>query len=289
MYHFVGVLFIVVYGIFGGASPIFARISYGSGADPITFLFLRFVIASVFLVPLIKLKGVSYPRGQSLLILILMGAVAYVVMTFGYFTALTMVSASLVVILVYTYPVFVILISRCFFGEPITIRKTGALCLAIGGIILLVGLEGGGKTLGIFLALAASLFYALYTIFGSRVMRKGDAFSSSTVIILSTAAVYGGLVLVRGAHFPTTTPGWISIIAIALLSTVIGYLLFFSGLKRIGPTVTSIVTNTELVVAVILSVVFLEESITFPKLLGGTMILSAVLLLAKKETESLNA
>jgi drug/metabolite transporter (DMT)-like permease len=77
--------------------------------------------------------------------------------------------------------------------------------------------------------------------------------------------------------------GWIGVFAIALVSTALAIVTFFAGLKRIDPAITSMISTLEPVVTVLLAVVVLGETLSIPKIIGGIMILVAVIFLAKKE------
>jgi drug/metabolite transporter (DMT)-like permease len=89
MDHLVGVALIVVSASSFGAMAIFARLAYDAGTDPITVLFLRFTIAAVFMVAIMTVKGIAFPRGRTLMSLSLMGALGYVGFSLAFFTALT--------------------------------------------------------------------------------------------------------------------------------------------------------------------------------------------------------
>jgi len=283
-----GVLLILVSAASFGAMPVFARFAYEAGSDPITVLFLRFSIASVFMLIVMVLRGIAFPKGRTFIALVLMGGVGYVCQTLSYFTALTLASAGLVAILLYLYPALVVIFTVLFLKDPITKIKTLALILALAGTMLTIGLDGGGQTLGIILAITAAIIYSVYIIVGSKVIRKADAFSSSAVIMVSAGVVSCGLVAVHGGSWPATMAGWISIVAIALISTVLGIVTFLEGLRRIGPANASMLSTLEPVVTVSLAAIVLGEAITFSRIVGGMMVLSAVTLLAKSEPKTAN-
>jgi len=283
-----GVLLILVSAASFGAMPVFARFAYEAGSDPITVLFLRFSIASVFMLIVMVLRGIAFPKGRTFIALVLMGGVGYVCQTLSYFTALTLASAGLVAILLYLYPALVVIFTVLFLKDPITKNKTLALILALAGTMLTIGLDGGGQSLGIILAITAAIIYSVYIIVGSKVIRKADAFSSSAVIMVSAGVVSCGLVAVHGGAWPATMAGWISIVAIALVSTVLGIVTFLEGLRRIGPANASMLSTLEPVVTVSLAAIVLGEAITFSRIVGGMMVLSAVTLLAKSAPKTAN-
>jgi len=280
-----GIFLICVSAASFGAMAIFARLAYAAGADPITVLFLRFSIAGIFMACAMIMKRLTFPKGQSLIMLILMGGIGYVGQSFCYFTALTMVSAGLVAILLYLYPAFVTILSAILLKSPITKLKVTALAFCLTGTFLMIGVDGGGKLLGIFLAVIAPVIYSFYIITGSKIVSMAGAFPSSAVVMISAAAVFSGVIALQGPSFPTSLTGWVSIFAIALISTVLAIVTFFAGLRRLDPSTASMISTMEPVVTVALASAILGEEITFLKSAGGLMVVTAVLLLSRGESK----
>lgn len=283
MQHLIGVFLIIISGISFGTGAIFARLAYESGTTPITLLFLRFGIASICMLFIMLVRGIPLPRGRILLILMLMGAVGYVGQSFCYFTALTLVSAGLVALLLYLHPAVVTVLAVIILKEPISKWKIIALMFALVGTALTIGPAGGGKPLGIILSLGAAFIYSFYILVGSKITKQGTAIQSSTVIITSAAIVYSGIIAIKGPAFPTTLLGWASVSAVALISTVLAIVTFLAGLERVGPTNASILSTIEPVTTVILAMLVLDEVITPLRIAGGMMILFAVIILARSE------
>ncbi len=283
MKRLLGLLLIVVSAISFGAMPIFARLAYESGADPVTVLFLRFAIAAALMSLIMAWRGIGFPRGRTLLGLVFLGAVCFVGQSLSYFTALTMASAGLVALLLYLHPALVTIFAVLLFKEPLTKTKIAALVLALTGTGFIIGLDGGGRPVGILLGVTSAVIYTVYILVGSRITKRAAAVASSTVIMLSAAFVYGCLVAVQGPRLPATSAGWLSIFAIALVSTVLAVVTFFAGLERIGPTNTATISTLEPVVVVILAALVLRETVTPLRIVGGVMILAAVIVLAKSE------
>jgi drug/metabolite transporter (DMT)-like permease len=283
MQRFQGMLFVVISAIAFGAIPVFARAAYDAGSDPISVLFFRFSIASIVMIPFIAVQKIPFPRGRFLLGLMLMGGIGYVGQSFCYFTALTMASAGLVAILLYLYPAIVVILSSLLFKERITGLKVSALILALTGTVLTIGLGGGGSLLGIALAMTAPLIYSAYILAGSKITKEVEILSSSTVVMISASFVFGALIAVKGLNVPQTLMGWGGVLAIALISTVIAIIAFFAGLKRVGPTNASMLSTFEPVTTVVLAAIVFGEEIGFMRVVGGVLILMAVILLAKSE------
>lgn len=283
MSRLVGIFYVALSASAFGTMAIFARLAYEAGANPMTCLFLRFAIAGLVMASAMFARGSSFPRGRHLLVLILMGAIGYVGQSFCYFTSLTMASAGLVAILLYLYPTFVTILSALILKTQIKSVKILALGLSLVGTFVILGGGGEGRPLGILLALIGPLIYSVYIITGSRVVPGVGAFRASAVIMMSAGAFYSGMILFQGPSFPQTWSGWVSVLAIALICTVLAIIAFFEGLKRLDPATASIISTLEPVVTVVLAVFVLGEDITLAKVTGGALILFSLILLARGE------
>ncbi len=286
-----GFILTIVSAVSFGVMPILARAAYTSGADPVTVLFLRFTIATIIMIAILIIRKIPLPSGRTFIQLMLLGGVGYVGQSMCYFTALTLADASLVALLLYLYPILVAILSFFFLREKINKAKIIALVMALAGSALTIGFSGEGKTGGIILGITAAVIYSIYIVSGSRVMEKVQALPASTVIIFSAALVYSGIVAVRGPVFPTTTGGWLATVGVAVIGTVIAIGTFLAGMERIGPTNASTISTLEPAVTVILAGLLLGEELTIYKIIGGVLILAAVILLTradKKEGTSKN-
>jgi drug/metabolite transporter (DMT)-like permease len=282
MNRIIGILLIAVSAASFGTFASLGRYAFANGIDIYTLLFLRFSISAILIGTLLILRHESLPRGRTLLQLIGMGAIGYVGQSFAYLTAIRYASAGLVALLLYLYPVFVALLSSLFLHEKITRTKALVLGLALTGTALSVGPEGG-QIAGILLALLAAIIYSFYIIAGTHVMQKVSALQSSTIIFASAGIVYGMLTAINGPHLPTSSSGWWIMVGIIILATIIPVVTFLAGLQRIGPTNASMLSTIEPVVTVFLGAVLFQEALKPITLLGGCMILAAVILLTRSE------
>ena len=262
--------------------PIFANYAYAYGTEPITLLFLRFTLAAAMMLIYSMFRHSRFPKGRILIISILMGGIGYAGQSFTYFTALLYAPAGTVAILLYLYPALVTGFSVLFLKKEITRAEIIALILALTGTVCVIGIETGGKPLGIILGVAAAFIYSTYIITGSRIMPNTDVITTSTIIMMSAGAVYTMGILIRGAQFPAQVAGWSAVGGIVVFSTVIAIVTFFEGLKRIGPVHSSMLSTLEPVVTVALAWIALNEGMTMTKFIGGAMILAAGIILAKK-------
>ncbi|MEJ2555720.1 MAG: DMT family transporter [Anaerolineae bacterium] len=277
-----GIVLVVVSATSFGTLAIFGRYAYADGMDALTILFLRFSLSAVLMAILLAARRESLPRGPALIQLVGMGAIGYVGQAFSYFTALKYASAGLVALLLYLYPLFVAILSAILLRKRITHVKRLALGLALAGTALTVGPEGG-QLLGVLLAISAAVIYSMYIIVGTQVMKQVSAVQSSTVIFAAAGAMSGFLMAARGPHLPATGAGWAVIGSIVLIATVLPVVTFLAGLERIGPTNAAMLSTLEPVVTVLLAALLLGETLKPITLLGGGLILVAVVLLTQSE------
>ncbi|MBN2550630.1 MAG: EamA family transporter [Anaerolineales bacterium] len=277
-----GILFIVISAASFGTLAILGRYAYAEGMDVYTILFLRFILAGALMAVLLAARRERLPVGADLLRLVGMGAIGYVGQSFSYFSALKYASAGLVALLLYLYPAFVALLSAIFLRERILPIKWLALALALVGTALTVG-PAGGQLAGILLAISAAAIYSVYIIVGAGVMKRVSAFQSSAVIFAAAGVTYGGLSFASGPHFPVTLTGWAVIFALVIIATIVPVVTFLAGLERLGPTNAAMFSTLEPVVTVLLAAVLLNERLAPVTLLGGGLILLAVLLLSHSE------
>jgi drug/metabolite transporter (DMT)-like permease len=277
-----GIALVVLSAAAFGTLGILGRYAYADGLDTTTILFFRFALAAVVLAAYQAARRQPLPRGLTLLQLVGMGALGYVGQAFCYLTALKYASPGLVALLLYLYPVFVVILAALWLNERITGIKILALGLALIGLTLTVGPEGG-QLPGILLGIGAATIYSLYILVGVRVLKQVSAVQSSTVIFASAGAMSALLMAVNGPQWPTTTMGWNVIGLIVLVATVLPVVAFLVGLERIGPTNAAMLSTSEPVVTVLLAALLLGERLNPISLVGGGLILAAVLLLTQGE------
>ncbi len=277
-----GIIYIVISAASFGTLAILGHYARAAGIDTFTLLFLRFTLAALIMAGILLVKREGVPRGRTLGLLVGMGAIGYVGQSFCYLTATQYASAGLVALLLYLYPIFVAILSVIFLKEKLNRVKIIALALATTGVALIVDPQGG-QWLGIALAIGAAAIYSVYIIVGAGVMKKVSAISSATVIFASAGFVYGALMAFKGPQWPTSADGWLVVAATVLIATVIPVVTFLAGLKRIGPTDASMLSTLEPVVTVVLAALLLGETLQPITLLGGVLILIAVIVLTRSE------
>lgn len=265
---------------------IFARQAYAGGADVIAVLLLRFVIAAVVMTGFMLATGRSWPRGRNLALLLAMGGICYVGQSMSFFSALSHASAGLVALLLYLYPFLVTVLGALVLRQPLGLGRVVAVLVALLGTALTLGGGLVGSPLGVALGLAAALIYSIYILVGGRVLAQEDALSAATVVMLAAAIVFAGLALWSEPRFPQTAMAWGAVFAIAIVCTVIAMLGFFIGIRYLGAADAATLSTLEPAVTIVLAAIFLDEPFAPQQVLGGAIILGAVIWLTRASAKA---
>jgi drug/metabolite transporter (DMT)-like permease len=270
-----------------GAMAIFAKLAYGEGATVGTVLTVRFALAAalfwVVVVATGRLGELRELRGRHIRAGLALGACGYALQSGCYFAALERIDASLLSILLYTFPAMVAAAAVALGRERMDGRRLTALALASGGLVLVVAGAGAGalKPLGVLLGLSAAIVYTTYILVSDGVVgRMSPAVLSALVCSGATVSLAVGSSLL-GQFRPgdVTAAGWGWLVCIAVVSTVAAIGLFFAGLRRAGPTSASILATVEPLVTVVLAFLVFGERLGAVQILGGALVLTAVLVL----------
>jgi drug/metabolite transporter (DMT)-like permease len=264
---------------------VFGKLAYDEGATVGTLLATRFVVAAALLWLLVLCTGgVRALRAlarRDLGIALGLGAIGYGAQAGAYFAALDRLDASLLAMLVYTFPAIVTVTAIALGRERASRRTAAALALASTGLVLvLAGASSGALDgLGAALGLVAAFVYSAYILSSEGVATRveplvlGALVCTGAAVTLTLAGLVGGDL--KLAEVSATGFGWLG--GIAVVSTVGAILLFFAGLRRVGPTAASILSTIEPVVTVALAFMIFDETLGPAQLVGGALVLAAAL------------
>jgi drug/metabolite transporter (DMT)-like permease len=271
-----------------GAMAVLGKLAYDDGATVGTLLAVRFLLAAALFWALVLASGAAHELralgGRDVGTGLALGACGYAIQAGCYFAALERIDASLLSLLVYTFPAIVAMAAFALGRERIDGRRLAALGLASGGLVLVVAGAGAGTLdpLGAGLGLGAAVVYSTYILVSEGIVaRMGPRVLSALVCTGAAAPLTVGAALL-GELRPgeLTAAGWGWLAGLAVVSTVAAVSLFFAGLRRVGPTTASILSTAEPVVTVLLAFLVFGELLGPVQLLGGALVLGAVLALA---------
>lgn len=215
------------------------------------------------------------------------GIISLLFFTLCYFQAMQMMSLSAAAILLYTSPVFVILISMPCFGEKITLKKIIAMLMALGGCTFVsgIGSDTAISGLGLLFGLGSGLCYGLYSIFSRFALNRG--YSSITINVYTCAlASLGSIPFILGSGQGSqllipfaTLPDFAFCVVAALITCYLPYMLYTYGLSGLDNGKASIMASIEPVVATIFGFVIYGETLTLLSAAGILLVLGAIVLL----------
>jgi drug/metabolite transporter (DMT)-like permease len=278
--HRLGSALCIASAVAFGAMAIFGKLAYDAGVGLLTLLFVRFSIAAPVLWAgaLGRLGTLADASRRTLLGAFALGAIGYALQAGLYFAALTRMDASLLSMLLYTFPAMVTAAAIALGRETANRRRIGALLVSSGGLLLVLLGAGSGTFdwLGAALGVGAALTYTAYILVSDRVGGDLDALPLSA-LITTGAAITFGIACAASGSFDTgfAAEGWLWLAAIALVSTVTPIALFFAGLRRVGPSTAAILSTLEPPTTVALAFVVFGESLTALQLAGAALVLGA--------------
>jgi drug/metabolite transporter (DMT)-like permease len=208
----------------------------------------------------------------------------------AYFAALERLDASLLSLLLYTFPAMVTVAAIALGRERANRRTAIALGLASAGVCLvLTGAAAGAlDSLGTVLGISAAVIYSAYILTSAGVAERvaplvlSALVCTGAAITLSVAGAAGGQLQLGEVSLAGF--GWLT--GIAVVSTVGAVSLFFAGLRRVGPTTASILSTAEPLTTVVLAYLAFGESLGPGQLGGGALVLAAVFVLSTPAREA---
>ena len=275
-------------GFFWGGTFIAGKF-LAKNVGPFSIAFLRFAIASVCLVLLTIKTEPELPKIKKDLYLpiLLLGMTGIFGYNFFFFKALQTIQASRASVIIATSPVFIALLSSLFFKEHLTAKKIIGIIVSVAGSITVIS---KGKITQIFdvgfgtgelYILACVLFWTAYSLIGKKTMAKLSPLVCTTcasvvgTVMLFGPACHEGIIRDLGGY---AVSDWLSIAYLAVFGTVIGFVWFYQGVNRIGPTKAGLFINFVPVFAVVSAFLILKEPLTISLLIGTAMVCSGVYL-----------
>ena len=286
----IGPLLIILAGCFWGSMGIFVRRLTEYGFTAVQIVSIRVTLAALFFCIILLIKDRSGFRIalRDLPLFLGLGFGSILFFTVCYFTAITMMPLSTAAILLYTSPIWIMLMSVLFFHEKLSGKKMLALALAFAGCVLVSGISGEGITLtGLFVGLGSGLGYGLYSILGTVALRKYSPYTVTAYTFLFAAA---GSWLICGpadmiSKF-TAAQDPVSLLLFcgltALVTAVIPFLFYTLGLRTVEASRAGILATVEPLVATLVGILAFSEPLTLLPALGILLILSAVIILNRK-------
>lgn len=273
-------------GVLWGCISLFANTMTAAGMTSFQISGVRMIVSTVGMALVVFLTDRSKfrIRIRDIWMFIGTGFVSLTLFNICYFACMQMSEVSVAVVLLYTSPVWVMLMSAVVFRERITPKKLAALVMTFAGCALVAGIVGGAVQLtpiALVVGVAGGVFYALYSIFGNVALKSYDTMTVTfwTFAIGAVASLFisdhAGTVAIAASQ-PSL---WLVFLGIGVLCTIVPFLLYTLGLKHMEAGRAAILATAEPLVGSLLGIFAYGESAGPVKIIGMFLILASVILL----------
>ena len=266
--------------IFGTIAPFVRNVSVTSGELALyRALMAAVIIGIVFIVTKQKIDFKAIKKEIPLLL------VSGIAMGFNWillFEAYKYTTVSVATLSYYFAPVIVTVVCPFLFKEKMTMKQIICFIASTVGLVLVInagGLSGGSDYIGILFGLGAAVLYATVILLNKfikgvdGIQRTFLQFVAAIIVLVPYVAFTSGVTLGN-----MNATGWIYLLVVGIIHSAFAYCLYFSAIKEVSGQTAAILSYADPLVAVIISVTILGESITLMQLIGGVIILGFTLL-----------
>lgn len=265
--------------IFGTLAPFVRNINVSSGELALYRAILASLLVGGFLaVTRQKLPIKSIKKEITLLFI---SGIAMGVNWIFLFEAYNYTTVSVATLSYYFAPVIVMVVCPLLFKEKLSAKQIFCFAMSTVGLVLITGFTGGGKKdlLGIAFGLAAAMFYAVVMLLNKCIKGVTGLHRTFVQFLAATVTLIPYVICTSGFNLGGLNKiGVVSLLVVGLVHTGITYCMYFSALKDLSGQKVAILSYIDPLVAVLVSVTVLSESITPLQIVGGLLILGFTLI-----------
>ena len=286
---YLGDILIIIAGLFWGSMGIFVRHLNALGFSSIQVACLRLVTAGILFAIILLIKD---PKGfkisvRDIPLFLALGLVSILFFTCCYFTAIRLMTMSTAAILLYTSPIWVMVLAIIFLKEKFTIQKLIALILAFAGCVLVSGFGGKVTVVGILVGLGSGLGYGLYSIFGTFALKKYSTFTVTcyTFLIAGLGSIFVAnptdlIAKISAVDNKLTFFGFVLLTSV--VTAVIPFMLYTLGLNRTTTGRAAVRATVEPAAATLFGFFVMGETVGPIAIAGILLVFAAIVVLSLK-------
>ncbi|MDO4422058.1 MAG: DMT family transporter [Eubacteriales bacterium] len=290
---YLGDILIIIAGLFWGSMGIFVRHLNNLGFSSIQVACLRLTTAGILfaLILLIKDRKGFKIALRDIPLFLALGLVSILFFTCCYFTAIRLMTMSTAAILLYTSPIWVMVLAIIFLKEKFTIQKLIALILAFAGCILVSGFGGKVTVMGILVGLGSGLGYGLYSIFGTFALKKYSPYTVTcyTFLIAGLGSIFVAdpVDLVSKISAVENKPALFGFVLLtAVVTAVIPFLLYTLGLNMTTAGKAAVLATVEPAAATLFGFFVMKETVGPVAIAGILLVFAAIIVLSLRKKEA---
>ena len=285
---------LILTALLWGGTFIAGRVVAGD-VGPFSAAFFRFFIASIFLVLFTyRVEGkVPMPGKRQMIPVFLLGMTGVFLYNVFFFKGLKLINAGRAAIIIAGNPIFITLFAAYFFKEKLNLVKGVGIILSLVGAVIVISkgslneIVNGGIGWGEIFIFCCVLSWVVYSLIGKAVMNDLSPLASVTyssvigTVLLFFPAFFEGMFKDYNSY---PNMAWLSIFYLGFFGTVIGFVWYYEGIKKIGAMRASLFINFVPICAVVLAFFILDEPITLSLFIGTVLVCSGVYLTNKRFT-----
>jgi drug/metabolite transporter (DMT)-like permease len=253
---------------------------------PLTLAFLRFLIASFGLAAIYRFwPGRPRIERRDWKWIVLLGFLVVFLNQALFLYGIKFTTPTHAALLYGATPVFVFLLAIPLIGEKPTWLKFVGVIVTFAGVAVVVSQKGydfsGDTWLGDLMILGAVIAWALYTVMGKPLVAKYGAIHLNALVLIAGTILFipFGIFTVGALDAGSvSTRAWLSLLYIAIGTSVIAYTIWFWALRRMEATKLSVFNNLQPIITGFLSFWLMDESIGVRLIVGGAMVIMGVIL-----------
>lgn len=265
--------------IFGTLGPFVRNISVSSGELALYRAVMATVLIAVFM--LITNPQIPFARIKKEVPLLLISGAAMGINWILLFEAYKRTTVSVATLSYYFAPVIVTLICPLLFKEKLTFKQIVCFVMSTIGLVMITGIGDLGKGshfTGILFGLGAAVFYATVILLNKFIKNVEGIHRTFLQFIAAVIVLIPYVMLTSGVTLGTLDGiGWINLLIVGVVHTGVTYCMYFSSLKELPGQKAAILSYIDPLVAVLVSVTVLSESMTPWQVVGGALILGFTL------------
>ena len=274
-----GILLVLVSAVAFAIGPTSAKLALSNGSNPLTVISLRGLIGAALMALLIVMLRQGFRIDRHALRWCLYSGVFCSLMVYGLISSVAYIPVSVAVLIFFTHPILVAVISHWRGGDRLTPRKLLLACCALAGLALVVGAEFGSlDRTGMGLAALSAIAVCGMILCSARAQETATSTQVNFYVTGLTGLVFVPLTpLLSAWALPSNTVGWLGI-AGAGIGIGIGLLTYFASFRYISPVRATMLSNLEPLVSILVAGVILGERLAPPQWAGVAMVIGALTL-----------
>ena len=287
----IGTLFVFLSSTGFAIVPTFTKKLYAYDTNALGVMSVRFTLAAILMLAIraVMLRNTPWPSLKNTAKLLLWG-VSLMGISLTYFIAINDIDTGLAIVLFYANPVFIVFGSWIIWKKRPSKNVLISLIFTMIGVFITVGQIGEASLSAVALVLLSAVFFTIYLLGLSHSLEKTDVITSVVLVNAGGAISYWFLVATSPgsltAEFPHDSVAWLYIAGLVVFGTVTPILAGFAGLKRVGPSMVSVLTTLEPVLAIAAGVIFLSEDLTVNRVVGAGFVIGALIALSVLEART---